>query len=150
MCMPDSSAMLEIARETLVRAGLGDQDVFIHGQSQQIDFPERVDVVICDHVGYFVFDYGIKGLFEEAKRRFSHSTWQGMVLTPEELIRANPTRVPRISPKGRARMTVLSYCDGRRTIREIEQAILRDHPDLFPSPGEIARFITHVLGRDTG
>lgn len=38
---------------------------------------------------------------------------------------------------------------GRRTARGIEQAVLRDHPDLFPSSGEIARFVAHVLGRDT-
>lgn len=314
----DSSAMLEVAKETLLRAGLGGQAMFIHGQSQQVDLPERVDVVICDHVGYFGFDYGIVNFFEDARRRFlkpggtlipariepqvaavqsekchslaeewrqknvpaefhwlhqhglntkhavslkpeellgrpsvlgcidlhqnnpdffswsvdlcierdgvmhglagwfeceltegvwmtnsplsdrainrpqaflpinapvpvkagdmikatvmarpadnviawvvefptsgqrfSHSTWQGRLLSPEELIRANPARVPQISRQGRARMTVLSYCDGLRTSQEIERAILRAHPDLFPSPGEISRFIAQVLGRDT-
>jgi protein arginine N-methyltransferase 1 len=314
----DSSAMLEIARESLVRAGLNDQTAFIHGQSQQIDLPERVDMVTCDHVGFFGFDYGIVHTLEDARKRFlkptgvlvparinlklaavesekchdmaeawrmenvpaefhwlrqysvnakhpitlareeimgtpsdlgvidlyennpeyfswsadlcierdgimhglagwfecelaegvwmtnspmsekainrpqaflpideavpvksgdyvkatvmarpsdnliawvvefpavgkrfSHSTWQGLMLAPEELIKANPGRVPHINREGKARMTVLSYCDGRRTVREIEQMILRDHPDLFPSSGEISRFVAHVLGRDT-
>ena len=76
--------------------------------------------------------------FPATGRRFSHSTWQGMLLAPEDLIRAHPERVPHLSREGQARVTVLGYCDGRRTAREIEQAVLRDHPDLFPSPEEIS------------
>ena len=87
--------------------------------------------------------------FPAAGRRFGHSTWQGMLLSPEELLRANPEHVPRASREGRARMTVLGYCDGRRSAREIEQAVLRDHPDLFPTADETARFVAQVLGRDT-
>jgi hypothetical protein len=47
-------------------------------------------------------------------------------------------------------MIVLSYCDGRRTAREIEQQVLADHPDLLPSPDETVRFVVHVLARDAG
>ena len=54
-----------------------------------------------------------------------------------------------MSREGQARITVLGYCDGRRTAREIEQAVLRDHPELFPSPEEISRFVAQALGRDT-
>ena len=72
-----------------------------------------------------------------------------MLLAPEDLIRAHPERVPHLNREGQARITVLGYCDGRRTAREIEQAVLRDHPDLFPSPAEISRFVAQVLGRDT-
>lgn len=46
-------------------------------------------------------------------------------------------------------MTVLAYCDGKRTARDIEQAVLRDHPDSFPSPKEFSNFVLHLLGRDT-
>ncbi|MGH6628348.1 MAG: hypothetical protein ACREB3_01295, partial [Burkholderiales bacterium] len=88
--------------------------------------------------------------FSTTGQRFSHSTWQGMLLSPEILIRAKPNHVPQLSREGRARMTVLGYCDGKRTTQEIEQAVLRDHPNLFPSSGEIARFVARVLGRDTG
>ena len=313
----DSTAMIEVARETLTRTGLGDRGVFVPGHSHRIDLPEPVDVVICDHVGYFGFDYGIVHTLQDARRRFlkpggslipariqlrlgavesetcrdkaegwraegvpaeyhwlrqyasnakhavelpreavlgaaaelgdidlyadnpdffswtaelrierdgvmhglagwfecelaegvwmtnspladrpikrpqaflpideavevkagdrvkatimarpaehliawvvefpasgrrfSHSTWQGMLLAPEDLIRAQPDRVPRLSREGQARNTVLGYCDGRRTAREIEQAVLRDHPGLFPSPEEIRRFVAQVLGRD--
>lgn len=315
----DDSAMIDIARETLTRAGRGDRTTFIRGKSSQIKLPERVDVVICDHVGYFGFDYGVVEFLGDARRRFlkpggtlipskirlniaaagsqkcsvladgwqgnnippefhwlrsysintkhavefgrddvlgppavlgdidlyadnpeffswnaelhierdgvmhgvagwfdcelaenvwmtnsplvkkpihrpqaflpiseavpvkggdvvtvtimvrpaeqliawtvefsttgqrfSHSTWQSMLLSPENLIRAKPNHVPQLSREGRARMTVLGYCDGKRTTQEIEQAVLRDHPNLFPTSGEIARFVARVLGRDTG
>ncbi len=314
----DSTAMIEVARETLTRAGLGNRGVFICGHSHRIELPELVDVVICDHVGYFGFDYGIVNTLHDARRRllkprgrliparirlqigaaesekshdqaegwrakgvpgefhwlhqhavntkyaaelprkallsapaelgnidlytdnpeffswtaemtitrdgvmhglagwfecelaegvwmtnsplsdraikrpqaflpideaiqvsvgdwvkttvmarpadhliawvvefpatgqrFSHSTWQGILLVPKDLIRANPTRVPKLSREGQARTTILAYCDGQRTAREIEQAVLRDHPDLFPSPDEISRFVAQVLGKDT-
>ena len=314
----DSTAMLEIARETFSRAGWAEQATFIRCHSHRVELPEPVDVVICDHVGYFGFDYDIVHTLQDARRRFlkpggvliparlrlqlgavesetcrakaegwraegvpvefhwlrqhtvnakhtvelpseavlgppgglgdihwradhpdffswtaelpierdgvmhglagwfecelaegiwmtnsplaerrinrpkaflpideavpvragdsvkvrvmarpadhliawivefplsgrrfHHSTWQGMLLAPEDLIRSQPDRVPRLSREGRARITVLGYCDGRRTAREIEQAVLRDYPDLFPSPEEISRFVAQALGRDT-
>lgn len=314
----DDSAMINIARDSFLRAGYGERASFIRGKSSQIELPERVDVVICDHVGYFGFDYGIVEFFEDARRRFlkpggtlipsqirlnvaavgsrkcdglangwrsenvpdafhwlrnyavntkhpvnlerddvlsspaflgdidlyadhphfyswsaelhierdapmhglagwfecelaegvwitnsplakmpiqrsqaflpigetvqvkagdtvkvtimarpadhliawvvefpatgqrfAHSTWQGMLYAPEDLIRTNPAHIPQLSREGQARITVLSYCDGKRTAQEIEQAVLRDHPDLFPNTGEIAHFVARVLGRDT-
>lgn len=84
-----------------------------------------------------------------AGRRFSHSTWQGALLSPDDLIRSNPDRVPRPNHEGVARGTVMAYCDGKRTVREIEHAVLQDHPTLFPTPEQISRFVTYVLARDT-
>jgi precorrin-6B methylase 2 len=314
----DDSSMIDIARETFTRAGLGNRTVCIRGKSSQIDLPERVDVVICDHVGFFGFDYGVVAFLQDARQRllkpegtlipsrirlnvaavgskkcsqlangwqaeavppefhwlnnysintkhavnlqcddvlcepavlgdidlyadnpeffswnaelrierdgvidgiagwfecelaadvwmtnsplsekpidrsqaflpisgavsakagdivritimarpsdhviawsvvfpstgqrFSHTTWQGMLFSPENLIRSNPNYVPHPSREGQARMAVLGYCDGIRTAQEIEQAVLRDHPDLFLSPTEISHFVYRVLGRDT-
>jgi hypothetical protein len=82
-------------------------------------------------------------------RRFEHSTWPGMPSLPEDLLRSRPDNVPQLSREGRARVAVLGYCDGRRTLREIEHAVLRDHSNLFPSPEETARFVAQVLSRDT-
>lgn len=315
----DDSAMLDIARETLKRAGYGERCTFIHGRSGQVELPEKVDVAICDHVGYFGFDYGVTELLGDARRRFlkpggklipsrirlylapvssekcralahgwqaatippefhwvneysvntkhaielgrddvlgaparlgeidlgadnpeffswsvalradrdgvlhgmagwfecelaenvwmtnsplakkpihrpqaflpigeavpvakgdvinatvmarpaeqliawnvelpsagrrfTRSTWQGMLLSEEHLIRSNPDHVPRLNREGLARMTVLQYCDGKRSAKEIEQAVLRDHPRLFPSREEILRFVIRVLGKDCG
>ena len=83
-----------------------------------------------------------------AGRRFKHSTWEGMPLSREGLTRAEPARVPRPNRAGRARMIVLGCCDGRRTASEIEELVLADHPDLFPSPEETRRFVTQVLSTD--
>lgn len=314
----DDSAMIDVARDTLLKAGYGERTSFIRGKSSRITLPEPVDVVICDHVGYFGFDYGVIDFLEDARKRFlkpggtlipsrirlniaavnsekchdlangwqaenipkafhwlrnyavntkhavtlepndvlgapavlgdidlyadqpdflcwnaelhierdatmhglsgwfecelakdvwmtnsplaqtpiqrsqaflpiaetvpvkagdtvkitimarpkelmiawvvefpatgqhfAHSTWQGMLLAPEDLIRTNPAHIPQMSREGRARITVLGYCDGQKTAQEIEQAVLRNHPDLFPSPAEIAHFVAQVLGRDT-
>jgi SAM-dependent methyltransferase len=314
----DSTEMIEVAREMLARAELGNRSVMIAGLSQRISLPELVDVIICDHVGYFGFDYGVVQMMQDARqrflkpgghmiparlnlsvcavdsdacrvvverwrteriptefhwlretdingrhdvqltrgellgepsalgeidfhhdnpdffswstelrmsrdgvfhglagwfdcelaegvwmtnsplsdtainraqtflpideavkvmsgelvkatimarpadgmiawsvefpasgRRFKHSTWQGMPLTPQALVRADPTRVPKVSREGSARLTVLGYCDGTRTHREITQAVLRNHPDLLPSAEEISGFVAQVLGKDT-
>ncbi len=313
----DQSDMLEIARETLVRSGYADRASFVRGKSSYVELPERVDVVICDHVGYFGFDYRIVEFLEDARqrflkpggtlipskiqlnvaaigsqkcselaygwlaenipsefhwlndysvntkhaisldrddlfcapavlgeidlyadqpeffswtaelhverdgvinglagwfecelsgnirmtnsplaqepirrpqaflpigeavkvkdgdivkttimarpaehliawtvefaasgRRFSHSTWQGMLLSRENLIRANLDHVPMPSREGLARKLVLGYCDGKRTVQEIQQTVLHDHPDLFTSQKEIADFVLSVLGKD--
>jgi protein arginine N-methyltransferase 1 len=82
-------------------------------------------------------------------QRFSHSTFAGQLLTQAELARQHPDRRPRLSSKGAARAVVLSYVDGLRTAAEIEAAVLRDHPTLFPSQPEIRRFVASTLGRDT-
>jgi len=313
----DSTEMLEVARDTFVRAGYSAHAKFLHGISSRVDLPERVDVVICDHVGYFGFDYNILETLADARRRFlkpggrliparvtlqlapveseqcrtlaegwaapnipaefhwlrertvnrkhaaklhndellglpadlatidfhadqpeyhrwtaelrmqrdgvlhglggwfscelaegiwmtnsplsdqaidrsqvflpigeaiavkagdllkatvmarpadhqiaweveapsgqkfRHSTWQGALLSSEEIARRNPKHVPQTSRSGLARIVVLRYCDGRRTVKEIEKAVLRDHPALMPSTEEISRFVAQVLSGDT-
>jgi protein arginine N-methyltransferase 1 len=314
----DSTAMIGVAQESLTRAGWGDRALFIRGKAHQVDLPEQVDVVICDQVGYFGFDYGIVQTLNDARRRFlkpggtliparvrlqvgavesiacqtlaegwraeavpfefhwlheravntrhsvqlqreallgapaelgaidfrqdnpdffswtvelrierdgvlhglagwfecelaedvwmtnsplsdqaiqrpqaflpigeavavksgeaikatvmvrpadhliawqveipssgrnfSHSTWKGELLSPEEIARRDPAHVPMPSRTAQARVCVLAYCDGLRTVGEIEQAVLREHPDLLPSAEEISRFVAQVLCGDT-
>ncbi|MBK6559593.1 MAG: methyltransferase domain-containing protein [Comamonadaceae bacterium] len=66
----DSTAAIEIARVSLTKAGWGDKARFIHGKSFQVELAGPVDVVICDHVGYFGFDYGLIETMADARRRF--------------------------------------------------------------------------------
>ena len=80
-------------------------------------------------------------------RTCRHSTWRGLPLSPADIARADPARVRHPTRDARARMTVLDYCDGRRTAHEIEQEATADHPDLFPSPEETSRFVAQVLSR---
>ena len=313
----DATAMIEVARRTMARAGFADRCNFVHERSQRAALAVPVDVAICDHVGYFGFDYGIVAMMEDARRRllapggrmipqrirlelaaiessearakvdgwngegvpaelhwlahhaanekrsvqlardallgapaslggidlrldspgffrwtaelaierdgtlhglagwfdcelapgvtmtnsplsdraidrpqaflpveepvpvragdtvratvmarpddhliawvvelpsgrrFSHSTWPGMPSLPSDLVRSRPDHVPTLTRNARAAAVVLGYSDGRRSVHEIEQAVLRDHPALLPSAAEIARFVAQVLGRDT-
>ena len=314
----DSTAAIEIARKSLTQAGWASRVNFIHGYSYQVDLPERVDVIICDHVGYFGFDYGLIGTLADARRRllkpggrlipgrlrlqlgavesekssqlaegwqapgipsefhwvrqhgvntkhavklrsdeilsrpaelgfidlasdspdffswtvqltmlrdgvlhglagwfecelagdvwmtnsplsecaigrqqaflpinepltvkageiisatvmarpadhliawevshpatgkkFSHSTWQGDLLMQEQLLRNRPDHAPRLSRNALAKSVVLGYCDGKLLVRQIQEIVLREHPDLLPSPEEIKRFVTAVLTGNT-
>ncbi|OQC17494.1 methyltransferase domain-containing protein [Candidatus Skiveiella danica] len=314
----DSTAAIEIARQSLTKAGWGDKANFIHGTSFQAELPESVDVLICDHVGYFGFDYGLIETLADARRRFlkpggrlipgrlrlqlgavesekchqlaegwaapgipgqfhwlrqqgintkyavnlqadevlagptelgcidlradnpeffswtaeltvardgvmhglagwfecelaenvwmtnsplsaqaikrsqaflpidgplavkagelvsatvmarpadrliawdvrhpasgrkfSHSTWLGDLLMHEQLNRTRPDHVPQLSRAARARALVLSYCDGQRSVGQIQEAVLREHPALFPSSTEITRFVAAVLTGST-
>jgi protein arginine N-methyltransferase 1 len=310
----DSTAAIEIARQSLTQAGWGEKAHFILGQSFQVELPEPVDVVICDHVGYLGFDYGLIETMADARRRFlkpggcmipgrlrlqlgavesgkchqlaqgwvapgippefhwlrqhgintryavnlradevlagpaelccidlrmdnpeffswtaeltvardgvmhglagwfecelaenvwmtnsplsaramrrsqaflpidgslavragevvtatvmarpadrliawevrhpasgrkfSNSTWLGELLMQEQLNRARPDHVPQLSRVARGKALVMGYCDGQRTVGQIQAAVLRDHPELFPSSAEITRFVAAVL-----
>ena len=314
----DSTAAIEIARKSLIQAGWASRVNFIHANSHQVDLTERVDVVICDHVGYFGFDYGLIETLADARRRllkpggrlipgrlrlqlgavesekssqlaegwqapgipsefhwvrqhgvntkhavklrsdeilsgpaelgcinlasdspdffswtvqltmlrdgvlhglagwfecelaedvwmtnsplsecaigrqqaflpinepltlkagdtisatvmarpadhliawevshpatgkkFSHSTWQGDLLMHEQLLRNRPDHAPRLSRNAQARSVILGYCDGKLLVGQIQEIVLREHPDLLPSPEEIKRFVTAVLTGNT-
>ena len=314
----DSTAAIEIARQSLTQAGWGDKASFFHGQSFQVELSEPVNVVICDHVGYLGFDYGLIETLADARRRFlkpggrlipgslrlklgavesekchqlaegwrahgipgefhwlrqhgintkhavnlqadevlagpaelgcidlqaenpdffswtveltmardgvlhglagwfecelaenvwmtnsplsaeaikrsqaflpidgplsvkagdivsatvmarpadrliawevrhpasgskfNHSTWLGDLLMQEQLGKTRPGHVPQLSRVARAKALVMGYCDGHRTVAQIRETVLHDHPDLFPSPSEITRFVDAVLGGNT-
>jgi hypothetical protein len=85
----------------------------------------------------------------EARKRFTHTTFNGLLLDSEALTRAQPDRVAKLNDRGRARQVVLSYCDGRRTVAEIQEIVRRDHPELFPTPLAATSFIAQVLSWDT-
>lgn len=313
----DETDMIEVAREAVARAGLLERASFIRGRSQHIELPRKVDMVVCDHVGNFGFDYGLVELLQDARRRFlrprgtllparlrlrvaavtsgkchalaeawtarrvppefqwlretarntkhavglkpaelssraatlctidlrreqsaffswnaelriardgpvhglggwfecelaprvwmtnsplarrpirraqvflplgaavrakagerievnimarpadsllawtvefpatgqriRHSTFHGMPLSRNNLAAADPARIPALGREGRARLRVLARCDGKRSAREIEQAVLRERPALFPTAAETRRFVARVLGRD--
>lgn len=313
----DATAMIEVAREAFARVGLAERAMFVQGRSDRVELPELADVVICDHVGYFGFDYGIVDLLSDARQRLlkpggavipkrlvpqvalvesercrsignawrapavpsefhwlrdhyinarhalsltrgellgapvaldpldlgtesreflswtvelcadrdgaidgiagwfaceladgvwmsnsplaerpikrcqaflplgepvrvargdrvrftimarpsdhviswtidsdggqrqSHSTWRGELLTPADLARRNPAHVPQLRAEAGARKAVLQWCDGRRTIREIERELQREFPDLFSSAGAVSRFVFQTLARDS-
>lgn len=65
----DSSGAIDIARESVARAGLADRYHCLHSSTYRTELPEQVDLVICDHVGWFGLDYDIIPMLEDARRR---------------------------------------------------------------------------------
>lgn len=81
-------------------------------------------------------------------KRYAHSTFNSLFLDRETLTRAQPNRVAKLNDRGRARQVVLSYCDGQRTVAEVQELVQRDHPLLFPSALATSSFVTQVLSWD--
>lgn len=65
----EASNAVEIARETVRRLELTDHYTCIRGSTFLTNLPKLVDVLVCDHVGYFGFDYGIVAMLSDARRR---------------------------------------------------------------------------------
>ena len=91
------------------------------------------------------------GEFElpESGKRFTHTTFNGLLLDRDSLTRAQPDRVARLNGRGLARQIVLSYCNGERTVAEVQALVQRDHPQLFPSAQALSSFVTTVLSWET-
>ena len=66
----DETPAIEIARETMARSGWAERYTCLHDSSLRVALPQQVDVAICDHVGYFGFDYGIVRTMGDARARF--------------------------------------------------------------------------------
>ena len=66
----ESSDMIEVARETFERAGWAEKTSLHKGMSFEMDLPRDADLVVCDHVGYFGFDYGLIDILADSRRRF--------------------------------------------------------------------------------
>jgi precorrin-6B methylase 2 len=81
------------------------------------------------------------------RERFRQSTFQGMLISTEDLHRTAPNRVPVLSPAGLARRTVLELCDGRCSIADIEAGVYERHRMLLPTPAAAAAFVAEVLTR---
>jgi len=87
------------------------------------------------------------GEAEAPRARFRQSTFQGMLISTEDLLRTAPGRVPALSPAGQARRTVLELCDGAHTVAAIEAGVFDRHRDLLPTPAAAAAFVAEVLTR---
>lgn len=66
----DSSDAICLARESMARVGLADRHTAIADSTFRTELPEKVDLIICDHVGFMGFDYGIIPLMRDARQRF--------------------------------------------------------------------------------
>lgn len=78
-----------------------------------------------------------------------HSTLAGRLIGPEVLRRKRPDFRPQPSASSRARSIILGYCDGHRSVRDVESCVLREHPDLFPSVAELRSFVSLTIDQET-
>jgi protein arginine N-methyltransferase 1 len=97
-----------------------------------------------DHIIGWIVELPAQG------KRYAHNTFNGLLLDREALTRACPDRPASLNDRGRAQQIVLSYCDGLRTVAEVQALVQREHPDLFPSARGFASFVTRVLSWNTG
>ncbi len=95
------------------------------------------------------WEVAVRGPDGHLKTSSRHSTFEGMLVCQEDLARTRPDFVPKLTPRGRARLTVLSLCDGRRPLAEVEEEVYQRHPDLFAAHGDAARFVAEVVTRYT-
>ncbi len=79
------------------------------------------------------------------KFRETHSTFQGMLLSQEDMRKTNPDFIPKLTIWGEARRSVLDLCDGRRPLAEVERELYRRHSKLFRSSAEAATFVAEVV-----
>ena len=93
-----------------------------------------------------VIDWRIEVLSRDQRRvATSHgNTFDGMLLTADEIAAADPGRRPSLTPWGCARRSVVELCDGR-TLREIEDAVFERHRNLFASRVSASAFVVNVL-----
>ena len=66
----DQGPVIEVARRVVGEAGYGHRATFYQARSFDLELAHRADVVLCDHVGYFGFDYDILKLLSDARQRF--------------------------------------------------------------------------------
>ncbi len=66
----EEGLIITAARQSIADAGFAEKAEFHQLNSFELELAENVDIVICDHVGYFGFDYGILQLMADAKKRF--------------------------------------------------------------------------------
>jgi protein arginine N-methyltransferase 1 len=82
---------------------------------------------------------------DTAAFRFAHSTLRGMLLAREQIRRTRPDYVPELTPRGLARLSVLTLCDGQRPLAEIEREVYARHATIFRDPAEAAVFVAEVV-----
>ncbi len=149
------SANVEMTNSPLARRRIKRRNVFFpiarpvavaRGDSVAVSFailPQ--DMIVTWKVEVRTAARGKRG--KNAIAKFTHSTLKGMLISREDLRHTHPDSIPVMSIWGKARQTVLELCDGKRTLRQIEDGVLRAHPDLFPTRAEAAVFAAEVITR---
>lgn len=120
----------------------------------RVEVGDRIDVVLRARPVEVVLAWDVRVTRAGAEVAHArHSTLVGMLVPRETLSRTNPSTRPRLTRWADARATVLTLCDGRHTLAEIESATASRHAALFAHAGEAQEFVAEVVtryGRDDG
>lgn len=100
----DGGPVIEIARRTILDAGFGDKAEFHQNKSFELTLKDPIDIAICDHIGYFGFDYGVIDLLADARQRFLKP--DGVVVPAEIQLQLAPIE------SEVSRQEVQRWCDG--------------------------------------
>jgi protein arginine N-methyltransferase 1 len=76
-----------------------------------------------------------------SKASYSHSTFEGTLICKEDLEKGLPTYIPKLDKWGKARLSLLSLCNGDCSLQEIEREVYRRHPDIFGGLSEAEAFV---------
>ena len=122
---------------------------FPTGEPSAVDIGDRVRVSVFIQPAALIVRWRVEVMSADGRvrRSTSASTFEGMLISREEIARTKPSFRPTLTRAGLARKTVLDLCDGVRTLAEIEREVLRGHPDLFAEPAHAAAFVAEVVTR---
>ena len=79
------------------------------------------------------------------EKRFMQSTFKGLLTSEVWLKRTMPHTKPSLSTHGAAVQTILSLCDGNRSVSEIEKLTYEKHRQQFSTPEQAAVAVAEVL-----
>ena len=149
-CVAELGAGVELTASPLSPDRIDRRNVFFPAeQAIQVQPGDEVRI----HVNVMPLEFVVTWKVElrsasgERKARFTHSTFRGMLMPKEDVVRTSPDFVPKINKWGKARSSILSLCDGVHSLREVEDEIFRRHSDLFGSREEAATFVAEVVTR---
>lgn len=107
---------------------------------------ERIEAAISFHHQDNLIGWTVRP--PNAGRRQKYSNWGDRIIGPQDLTR-QPQQIPVLTATGHARQVLYSYLDGERSLAELERIMLAQHPELFPTPQELSRFIRSECARST-
>ena len=80
---------------------------------------------------------------------FVHSTFNGLLMAREHLLKTRPSFQPTLTRRGHARASALALCNGQRPLTEIEETLFETYQDVFPRRDQLSAFLSELVTRDT-
>ena len=133
-----------LAANRIARRGV----VFPIGRAVPVSAGDRVSIQMRILPADLIVGWQVKifrGDAAEPSERFDQSTLRGMLIDAGQLRRTRPDYVPHLTDRGRARLSVLELCDGRRPLDAIEREVYDRHAALFRDRAAAALFVAEVV-----